>query len=234
MVAEPLAHAFGWDSVFFLGIAAGGAAFVASFGLKTAPPRVAEPKIASVTVAPSRFGRASFVAPLLFSATLMGAVFIALFGFVQPYAVTLGASEVRYFFLGFTVAAVGCRFSFGGLGDRVGRRAVSIWMLVGYAASAALMRHLEVDALVLYGVVFGAAHGLLYPTLNALLLEFLPSGRRGLGMVLYNGAFNLGTSVGSLGWGLLAKRSGYPAIYEVAALASLVAAAALVIKPKAG
>jgi predicted MFS family arabinose efflux permease len=87
--------------------------------------------------------------------------------------------------------------------------------------------------LVLYGLAFGAAHGLLYPTLNALLLELLPSKRRGLGMVLYNGAFNLGTSVGSLGWGLLAKRHGYPVIYEVAAVVSLVAASALVIKPRA-
>jgi predicted MFS family arabinose efflux permease len=164
----------------------------------------------------------------------MGAVFIAGFGFIQPYAVSLGAHEVRYFFLGFTAAAVGCRIWLGGLGDRLGRRTVSMWMLVGYAVSAALMRHLEVDALVLYGLVFGAAHGLLYPTLNALLLELLPAARRGLGMVLYNGAFNLGTSVGSLGWGLLAKRSGYPAVYEVAAAGALVAAGLLFVKPKRG
>jgi MFS family permease len=233
MVAEPLAHAFGWDAVFFLGIAAGGAAFVASFGLKLAPVQAVDPGVVPAPVAPRRFESTAFIAPLLFSATLMGAIFIALFGFVQPYAVSLGASEVRYFFLGFTLAAVGCRVLLGGLGDRVGRRTVSMWMLGGYAVSAALMRHLEIDALILYGLAFGAAHGLLYPTLNALLLELLPSRRRGLGMVLYNGAFNLGTSVGSLGWGLLAKRSGYPAIYEVAAVASLVAASALAIKPRA-
>jgi MFS family permease len=232
MVAEPLAHAFGWDAVFFLGIAAGGGAFVASFGLKAAPPRLYDPQIATAIAAPSRLSRAAFVAPLLVASTLMGAIFIALFGFVQPYAVSLGASEVRYFFLGFTLAAVGCRLVLGGLGDRLGRRTVSMWMLGGYALSAALMRGLEIDALFWYGLAFGAAHGLLYPTLNALLLELLPIGRRGLGMVLYNGAFNLGTSVGSLGWGLLAKRSGYPAIYEVAAAASLVAAAVLAIKPK--
>jgi len=44
-------------------------------------------------------------------------------------------------------------------------------------------------------LVFGAAHGVLYPTLNALMLELLPVSRRGLGMVLYNGAFNLGASL---------------------------------------
>jgi MFS family permease len=81
--------------------------------------------------------------------------------------------------------------------------------------------------LIVYGLAFGAAHGILYPTLNALLLETLPSARRGLGMALYNGAFNLGSSVGSLAWGLIAKQQGYPLVYTLAAGASLLAAAVL-------
>jgi MFS family permease len=115
----------------------------------------------------------------------------------------------------------------------MGRRNVSIWMFAGYAVAAAVMRKLDIHLLAVYGFAFGAAHGLLYPTLNALLLEFLPVGRRGFGMVLYNGAFTLGTSAGSLGWGLLAKHQGYPAVYTVAALHSLVAAGILFFKPRA-
>ena len=127
MVAEPLAHSFGWDAVFGLGIVAGSAAFVLSFGLRAAPTRAADRSVApspSDGAAQSLASRYAFIAPLLASSTLMGAVFIALFGFVQPYAVSLGASEVRYFFLGFTAAAVACRIWLGGLGDRVGRRTV--------------------------------------------------------------------------------------------------------------
>jgi MFS family permease len=229
MVAEPLADVYGWNAVFALGVLAGSAAFALSFQLRTAPARVAAAAGAATAVPkPPQLG----VATLLIAATLTGAVFIAVFGFVQPYALSLGASEVRGFFLGFTLAAVGGRLFLGGLGDRLGRRGVSAAMLAGYAFAALLMRELTVDLLIVYGFAFGSAHGILYPTLNALLLEILPDSRRGLGMVLYNGAFNLGSSLGSLGWGLLAKLQGYPAMYAVAAAHAFFAAGILYVKPR--
>jgi MFS family permease len=157
----------------------------------------------------------------------MGAVFIALYGFVQPYAVSLGAKEVRWFFVGYTVSVVAGRIFLGQLGDRAGRRNVSMWMLCGYAVASALMVRFEVDLLAAYGLVFGAAHGLAYPTLNALLIEFLPVSRRGLAMVLYNGGFNLGSSIGAFAWGVLAAGSGYAAVYEVSAVCSIIAAGIL-------
>ena len=229
MIAEPLADAYGWNAVFALGVVAGCAAFALSFGLRNAPAREASAAIRpSQAPKPSRLA----VATLLVSATLTGAVFIAVFGFVQPYAVSRGASEVRGFFLGFTLAAVGGRLFLGGLGDKLGRRGVSAVMLAGYAFAALLMRDLTVDLLIVYGFAFGAAHGILYPTLNALLLEILPEGRRGLGMVLYNGAFNLGSSLGALGWGMLAKLHGYPFMYVIAAAHAFFAAAILYLKPR--
>jgi MFS family permease len=222
MVAEPLAASHGWSAVFLIGALAGVAAFGLAFGLRAAPPRPRAPAATSGGL-PAGAG----VAPLLGSVLLMGASFIAMFGFVQPYAVELGAHEVRGFFVGYTAAVVAGRVLLGGLGDRLGRRRVSVWMLVAYALAAFIMCRLEVELLAVYGLVFGAAHGIVYPTLNALLLEHLPSTRRGLGMVLYNGAFSLGGSVGSFGWGVLAMHHGYPMIYVAAGLSSLFAAALL-------
>jgi MFS family permease len=154
-------------------------------------------------------------------------VFIAGFSFVQPYAVSLGTREVRGFFLGFTLAAVSGRLFLGGLGDRLGRRRVATWLLVAYGLSTLVMRGLQPELLFVYGFGFGAAHGLLYPTMNALVLEVLPASRRGLGMVLFNGSFNVGSSTGGLVWGTLAARAGYANVYVVAALLALVAVAAL-------
>jgi len=224
MIAEPLAASYGWNVVFELGVVAGCAAFALSFAARDAPQR---PRLAATPNAPfsqpSKAGQWS----ILFAAFMVGGVFIAMFGFVQPYALSAGAHQVRGFFLGFTTSAVVGRVFFGGLGDRVGRRVVSLWMMLGYALAALLMREFHPDLLIVYGLAFGAAHGILYPTLNALLLETLPSARRGLGMALYNGAFNLGSSVGSLAWGLIAKQQGYPLVYALAAGASLLAAAVL-------
>jgi MFS family permease len=226
MVAEPLANEHGWPAVFILGIASGSAALLISFGMRESPARPAASAV--IASAPATGPRPTLFA-ILFTALLMGGVFVAVFGFVQPYAIREGASEVRGFFIGFTISAVGCRVLLGGLGDRLGRRVVSVWMLVGYGVSSFLMRELDPDLLVVYGLVFGAAHGILYPTLNALVLEVLPGARRGLGMVLYNGAFNVGGSVGSLGWGLLAKHHGYPRIYDVAGVLALAAATILLV-----
>jgi predicted MFS family arabinose efflux permease len=226
MVAEPLANEHGWSAVFILGIVSGSGAFLLSFAMRESPARPGAS--ASAGSAPATGPRPRLIA-ILITALLMGSVFIAVFGFVQPYAIREGATEVRGFFIGFTISAVGCRLLLGGLGDRRGRRLVSVWMLVGYAVSAFLMRLLDPDLLVVYGLVFGAAHGILYPTLNALVLEVLPGARRGLGMVLYNGAFNVGSSAGSLGWGLLAKYHGYPRIYDVAVATALAAALVLLV-----
>jgi predicted MFS family arabinose efflux permease len=154
-------------------------------------------------------------------------VFAAMFSFVQPYAISLGAREVRNFFLGFTASAVAGRLLLGGLGDRYGRRRVSAIMILGYGLSALLTMQLDPDRLLLTGLMFGAAHGLLYPTMNALVLEILPPLRRGLGMVLYNGAFNTGSMLGSLGLGMLAKHRGYPTMYATATAAALLATVVL-------
>jgi len=51
-------------------------------------------------------------AAILVASVLMGAVFSAMFQFVQPYALSLGAHEVRDFFLGFTASAVAFAVSF--------------------------------------------------------------------------------------------------------------------------
>jgi MFS family permease len=227
LIAEPLAAHYGWNAVFALGVVFGSLGIALSFGLRNAPVRA---RASSNPPALGRAGRAALIVPVLVSSALMGAVFIAMFGFIQPYALSLGAREVSTFFLGFTLAAVGCRVLLGGVGDRLGRRAVSAWLLGGYALSALLVRELHVDLLPIYGFAFGSAHGLLYPTLNALMLELMPSSRRGLGMVMYNGAFNFGLSLGSLGWGMLATRRGYPVVYSVAAVVA-VGAALLIAKP---
>lgn len=223
-IAEPLAARYGWQVVFGIGAVAGGAAFAASFALPEAPKR--KPGLSASTSA-GPVARARGLGSILIAAALAGGVFAAMFSFVQPYALLAGASEVRGFFLGFTASAVACRIGLGSLGDRLGRRTVSAWMLGGYGLCAVLVTELDPDLLPLYGLAFGAAHGLLYPTMSALVLEVISPARRGLGLVLFNGAFNAGTAVSSLGWGMLAKAHGYPAVYVVATFVSVLAAGTL-------
>lgn len=225
VIAEPLAMRHGWHVVFELGVVAGALAFALSFALRAAPlpraPAVPEPR------APGRADPRAELAAILLSTAFIGAVFAAMFTFVQPYALSLGAREVRDFFIGFTASAVAVRVLLGGLGDRFGYRAVSIWMALGYALSALLTIQLDAGRLVLYGLAFGAAHGVLYPTMNALVLEVVAVHRRGFGMTMYSAAFNVGITSSSLGWGWLAKHHGYPSVYGAATLLAVLGAALL-------
>lgn len=224
MIAEPLATRYGWHVVFELGAAAGLTALALSFMMREAPPRARD--LVATPDAPGAHARTG-LAPILVTAVLVGAVFSAMFQFVQPYALGLGAHEVSGFFLGFTTSAVACRVLLGSLGDRHGHRRVSVFTLAGYALCALVTARMQPGLLVLYGFAFGAAHGVLYPTMSALVLEGLSARRRGLGLVLFNGAFNLGAAGGGLAWGTMAQRLGYPALYLTAAATASLATAVL-------
>ena len=214
-VAEAIADAAGWDGVFMLAIAAATVALLVSLALP--PGRHAGAGMPPGEVAlPWRA-----VLPVLAVTALTGAGFCGLFMFHQPYALELGARRVGAFFVGFTIAGVGVRVLLGGLGDRHGRREVSMAMLVLYAAGIASAVVLQVNALWIHGLLFGAAHGVLYPTLNALAVERAPDEARGRVIALYNGSFNAGMALSALGWGAVAAEAGYRSVFWAAASAPL-------------
>jgi predicted MFS family arabinose efflux permease len=70
--------------------------------------------------------------------------------------------------------------------------------------------------------------------MSALVLEVVSPTRRGFGLSLFNGAFNAGTAVSSLVWGVLAKAHGYPTVYAVATCVSVVAIGTLLVQRDRG
>jgi len=212
-VAESVADHFGWHAVFYV---AAGCASVA-LGMSLNLPKTSAPVALSTSATPaaSKVFDRTFVR-MLTASMLVGAVFAAMFSFLQPYAIELGARRLRDFFIGFTIAAVACRVVFGSLGDRLGRRRISALSMLGYALCAFAVTRLDPSWLWAYGLAFGTAHGVLYPTLGALVLEGVPASRRGFGLALYNGAFNIGKASGGLGFGLIAASSGYPPAFALA------------------
>ena len=78
---------YGWHAVFELGIAAGGAAFVLSFGLREAPGRA---QLAADVQRANGTWMYPGLAAILVATALVGGVFAALFSFIQPYAVARG------------------------------------------------------------------------------------------------------------------------------------------------
>jgi MFS family permease len=157
-------------------------------------------------------------APLLVVIAFVGAAFGSMFTFHQPFALQLGAERVSDFFVGFTATAVLVRLTIGSWGDRYGRKRVSAIAAAAYGTSVLATAWLQIEHLWLYGAAFGAAHGVLYPTLNALVVERSGEAARGRAIALYNGSFNAGNALSALAWGRLADDFGYPTVFMAAAV----------------
>ena len=80
--------------------------------------------------------------------------------------------------------------------------------------------------LVAVGLLFGLAHGIYYPTLQAMIVE-RGGDERSRAIAASTFSFGLGIAVGAFGLGAVAKAAGYPPIYLIAAGAG--AAAAVVV-----
>lgn len=218
-LGEWIAVRAGWHAVFATtaAFALGALALVTQIADTRAPHAVgAGPALLAVA---TRRGLPS----LLVATALSGVAFAALFTFYQPWALALGQARVSDFFVGFSIAAVGVRTLFGDLGDRAGRRRVAAGALVLYGVATLAMIELRALGLLPLGLVVGLAHGVVYPTLNAVAVEGVGDDARGKVMALYNAAFNAGFSGGSLALGIVAESAGYPQVFALGAVACLLA-----------
>src|SRR3989475_551514 len=156
-----------------------------------------------------------------------GVAFGAVITYVPTFVQDAALGPVATFFLSYTAAAVLTRVSAGGLSDWLGRRTVVLPALGLLALSIALLAAVRSAlALATAGVLFGTAQGFVYPTLNAFTIDLAEPGQLGRTQTLYNGAFNLGTTAGSMALGLVAHTFGHRVMFLVAAG---MAAAALAI-----
>jgi len=131
----------------------------------------------------------------------------------------------------YTASVVGVRLVFGGLGDRWGHRKVATAALALYAIatlSAALLRPGWLEVL---GGVFGVAHGLFYPALNAFVVERQAPEGRGSLMTFFNGAFNAGLTLSVLGLGVLAQTMSYSAAFVTIGTLAMSAVLTLALIP---
>lgn len=215
-VAEELSMHGGWDPVFVVAAGAAlGCAVLTAFVSEPAARPTAEEGVPSILAVVRRPGSLRIAAVV----ALSGAAFGAMMTYPQPFSLELGRTQVRGFFIAYAIAAATVRLGFGATADRLGRARVSVWSLVAYGVVVTAMAGLRPVLLEPLGAAFGLAHGLFYPAFNALAVERAGPHERGKVMAIFNGSFNVGNSVATLGLGFLAARAGYPAVFLVAGAA---------------
>ncbi len=148
-----------------------------------------------------------------------------MFTFFPTYALDLGVRWVGLFAVTYSGAALGVRATASGLADTIGRRAVIIPALALQAAATVLLSSLGLLArslgfpagpfLALAGLLAGAAHGLLYPALTALVVDVTPPERRGRMVGVFMAFILLGQAGGAAGFGHLAHAVGYGPMFGI-------------------
>ena len=217
-IAEILAASMGWKYVFAASASAGLLAALLS-------TRIREPVRHAPREQDTRIPVLS--APLLrvYGTTiLMTAGFTALFTLHQPFALELGVTEVRSFFIGFAIVALTVRLAGGRLIDRFGVLRSSIVALVLYAAVPPMLGILGPEHLFAIGAMMGLGHGIAYPALTALAIERADATSRGMVVSIIHGAFNGGHAFFAFALGWAAAQWDYSAAFWAAGAMTLAGA----------
>jgi MFS family permease len=225
-IFEPLAGTHGWKAVFVAAGVLGLCAFALALRLRDEPAAAADDHAAHA--ASSTPDLVAFVATMASA----GAAFAVAFTFYQPFALSLGMHEVRAFFVGYASSVFVARVALGSLPDRIGRKRAAVLALGLYGTVVVAMSQLAPGTLALYGAGLGLAHGFFYPSLNALAVERSARSQRGRVLTYLNGGFQLGYTLGVLGFGWLAQRTGYPTIFVLGGAIVACAAIALARGPE--
>lgn len=172
------------------------------------------------------------ISPALGVGALSGAGFGVALTFVPVLGEVIHVEHVSIFFLAYTGAAIAVRVLGGRLADVHGRRAVAVPSLVVLGAAIVALGMIEgARGLGLAGILFGAGHGLLYPALNALVVDGCRLADRGKAMALYNASFNLGVTSGAMLFGRIAEAAGYATMFVTAGMAVLTGLLLFLVRP---
>ena len=161
--------------------------------------------------------------------TLATLGYAALAGFIVLHLDDRGIEHGSTIFTAFALTVVTARVFFGWLPDRFGgmRCAIGAGLLeaVGLVVIA-LAQSLPVAAL--GAIAVGGAFSLIFPSLVLLVMDRVPSDRRGIAMGTFTACFDLGVGVGAPIAGVAAALGGYGSSFAVAA-AGAVAASSLAL-----
>ncbi|MBI2890871.1 MAG: MFS transporter [Nitrospirae bacterium] len=168
------------------------------------------------------------LAPLA-TTLLTGGSFVAVVIFMPLLMEELGMKPVSLFFAAYTAAAIAVRLGLAGMSDRLGRRPTVFVFLTVFCLSIFGMVFLPPAMegrwaiLTTCALLFGASHGMLYPTLSAYVVDLMPDAQKGRAIGYYSGAFNVGATLAAFAFGPLLEARGFSVLFATAGVCSTVA-----------
>ena len=215
-MAEPIGARYGFRWVFVM---SGLAAWLGFFIARKLPAHARRLDTTSAMAIPRR------ARPVLLSLMMSGVGFNVVMAFLAPLAMSRGVAAVSGFFAAYTVAALTIRVLGQAWTDRLGLRRTAMVATVLYGVAIAAIAGVGPRSMVALGLVFGLAHGALFPALMAQLFHSTEPAERAKLAGFSNGVLNLGMLT-VLGFGQLANHFGLALVFVATGM--LVAGSALV------
>lgn len=221
MIAELVIGRWGFDALFY------GAALLAAIGLLLHQP-VNEVE----REAHSPRTHSGFFTLLKQRNHLLVALIAGIFGFglaatgtfVAPLAEERQLGFISSYYLAYSAAAVGIRFIAGRIADRFGETQLLPWgILLAVIGISGLPFCQGQGPLILSGLLSGAGHGLIFPSLNAMAIRGVAYETRGKVTGIFTGSIDGGAFVGSLVLGIVGELAGLDMLFYATAAFMLLA-----------
>lgn len=154
----------------------------------------------------------------LFTTIICGGGFASVLVFIATYMQELSLKPVSAFFLSYTISAILTRIFLGHLSDKYERSKVIIPSMLMYGLSIfCLVFTKSIPLLILDAAVFGIAHGFIYPTMGAMVVD-ISGTEKGKGLSLYSGSFSFGFTLSSIISGYITKHYGYENMFVLSGI----------------
>ncbi len=145
--------------------------------------------------------------------------------FLERLAESRGFKDIKVFFLVYGPTAMTLRVIFRRVPERIGRSRTLLGGLLLLATGVFLLIGVQSEwQLIAPGLLMGAGHCFIVPSMVDLAAERLPAQQRGTGTALILGAGDLGMLIGFVALGELIDRSGFDVALAVLAAIVLVGA----------
>lgn len=154
-----------------------------------------------------------------FTLMISGYGFIPTLTFIPVFAKEVKVESFDLFFIACTLSALVVRVLGGWIPDRFGKKRAAIPSLLLFAVSiVGISFASNTSHFIETGILFGLSHGLVYPAIYALVIDLSPIIERGRAFAICSFAFNLGGTLGSFIYGVIAEHLGFQVMFQSAGL----------------
>jgi MFS family permease len=179
------------------------------------PAKVIKEDLRGSSILRTLFRKGVFVSA--FTLMIAGSGFISTLTFFPVFAMEIKVESFHLFFIAYTLSALFVRLFGGWIPDRFGKKRAVIPSFFFFSLSVIWIAFASSTSnFIETGILFGLSHGLLYPSVYALVIDLSPVVDRGKAFAICSVAFTLGGMLGSFIYGIVAEFLGFHIMYIVA------------------